>query len=245
MNIEGKSVLVTGASSGIGRATALMLARKGAANVVIVDRNAAGLEDVGAAIRGAGANAILKAADLTQVGEVTRVFEEADDETGGLDIVHNNAGIMSGPPEFPDMPIPNMVAVIQLNLIAMMVGTHVAVGRMRRRGAAGVIVNTSSTAAFGAMAPDPAYSTSKIGIVNFTQACKTLKDRFNIRVMAVCPGIVDTAIVPREAAWLKPALDRIKMLQPDDIARAVCDIVADDSQSGEYVIVQNDEPVTA
>jgi NAD(P)-dependent dehydrogenase (short-subunit alcohol dehydrogenase family) len=138
-----------------------------------------------------------------------------------------------------------LIGTIQLNLIAMMAGTHLAVNQMRKRGAKGVIVNTSSTAAFGAMGPDPAYSTSKIGVVNFTQACKGLDERFGVRVMAVCPGIVDTAIVPREAEWLKPVLASIKMLQPEDIAKAVCDIILDDSKTGEYVIVQREQTAEA
>jgi len=193
-------------------------------------------------VRGAGAAQVVPlAADLTKVDEVIRAFSEAERETGGLDIVHNNAGIMSGPPDFPDMPISKMVAAIQLNLIAMMVGTHLAVGYLRRRGARGVIVNTASTAAFGAMGPDPAYSASKIGIVNFTQACKGLNERFGIRVMAICPGIVDTPIVNHDAEWLKPALARIKMLHPDDVARAVCDVISNDTQAGEYVIVQHED----
>lgn len=238
MNIDGKSALVTGAGGGIGRATALMLAKRGAANVVIVDVNAKGLAHVAEEVRAAGAVAIVKAADLTKLEEVKRVFAEADAETGGLDIVHNNAGKMSGPPDFPDMDAEALISTIDLNLSAMLAGTHIAVNQMRRRGTQGVIVNTASTAAFGAMGPDPAYSASKAAVVNFTQACKGLQERFGVRVMAVCPGIVDTAIVPREAEWLKPVLSQIKMMQPDDIAKAVCDIILDDSQAGEYVTVQ-------
>jgi short-subunit dehydrogenase len=115
---------------------------------------------------------------------------------------------------------------------------------MRRRGRGGLILNTASTAAFGPLPPDPVYSATKAALVNFTQACKPLAERFGIRVMAVCPGITDTNIVPHEAEWLKPALSAVKMFTPEQVAAVVGDIINDDSQSGEYVALHN-EPVDA
>ena len=245
MDIKGKTAIVTGASAGIGRATALMLAKRGAAKIVVVDIDRAGLQSLEEEIRRAGATPIAKVADLSRTDEVIRLFEEADRETGGLDIVHNNAGIMTGPPDFPDTVMSKMIAVIQINLLAMMVGTRTAVEQMRRRKAPGVIVNTSSVAAFSTMPADPAYSASKHGILAFSQSCKPLHERFGIRVMAICPGITDTAIVPKDAPWLQPALQRVRILQPDDIAGEVCRIVEDDTLSGEYVVVQNQEAAPA
>ena len=148
---------------------------------------------------------------------------------------------MTGEPDFPDTLMEKMIAVIQINLIAMMVGTRKAIELMRARGAPGVIVNTASVAAFGPMPADPAYSTSKAGILNFTQSCKPLAERFNIRVTAVCPGVTDTAIVPHDAEWLKPALANIKaMLKPSDIAAAVKQCIEDDTLAGDYITVQNE-----
>jgi NAD(P)-dependent dehydrogenase (short-subunit alcohol dehydrogenase family) len=239
MDVKGKNAIVTGASAGIGRAVAVMLARHGARTVVVVDIDARGLASVSEEIRAAGSTPIAKAADLSKPDEVIRVFEEADRETGGLDIVHNNAGIMTGSPDFPDTVMGKMIAVIQINLIAMMVGTRIAIDQMRRRGAPGVIINTASVAAFGVMPADPAYSASKHGILAFSQSCKPLHETFNIRVMAICPGIVDTAIVPKDAEWLQPALRAVKILQPDDIADAVLGIVEDDTLSGDQVTIQN------
>lgn len=132
-----------------------------------------------------------------------------------------------------------MIAVIQINLIAMMVGTRIAIEQMRRRGAPGVIINTSSIAAFSTMPADPAYSASKHGILAFSRSCKPLHAAHGIRVMAICPGVVDTAIVPKDAEWLAPVLASLKMLAPEDIARAVLDIVADDTLAGDQVTVSN------
>jgi len=240
MDVRGKNVLVTGASSGIGRAVAIMLAREGAGRIVIVDIDPTGLDAVGAEVAAVGGNPIGKVADLSRPDEVIRVFEEAHRETGGLDVVHNNAGIMTGLPDFPDTVMEKMIAVIQINLIAMMVGTRIAVDQMRGRGAPGVIINTSSIAAFSAMPADPAYSASKHGILAFGRSCKPLHERFNIRVMTICPGIVDTAIVPKEAEWLAPALAAVKMLQPEDIARTVLEIIADDTLAGDQITISNE-----
>jgi len=245
MNIKGKNAIVTGSSAGIGRATALMFAERGAATIVIADIDRTGLETLAGEIRAAGAQAIVKVADLSKVDEAIRFYEEADRESGGLDIIHNNAGIMTGLPDFPDTVMSKMVAVIQINLIAMMIGTRLGVEQMRRRGAPGVIINTSSVAAFSIMPADPAYSASKHGILAFTQSCKPLHEQYGVRVMAICPGITDTAIVPKDADWLQPALKRVKILTPEDIAREVCRIVEDDSLAGDYVKVENEAAVAA
>lgn len=240
MDIADKNTLVTGAGQGIGEASALMLADSGATKVVIADINEENLNRVAETIRSKGSEAIVKVCDVSVMDNVIRLFEEAEVETGGLDIVHNNAGIMTGTPDFPDTIMAKMIAVIQVNLLAMMVGTRMAVELMRARSAPGVIINTASVAAFGPMPADPAYSSSKAGIVNFTQSCAPLAENFNIRVMAVCPGMVDTAIVPHEAEWLQPALAASKLLQPEDIADAVKNIIEDDSLAGDQVTVAND-----
>lgn len=239
MDIKGKKVLVTGAGAGIGRAVAIMFADRGADTVVVVDINPANLASTAEAVRAAGGKAITMTADLSKPEEVIAMFEAADRATGGLDIVHNNAGIMTGEPDFPDTVMEKMIAVIQINLIAMMVGTRITIEQMRRRGAPGVIINTSSIAAFSTMPADPAYSASKHGILAFSQSCKPLHEAYNIRVMAICPGVVDTAIVPKDAEWLQPVLKTLKILHPDDIARAVMDIVADDSLAGDQVTISN------
>ena len=243
MDVKGKNVIVTGANSGIGRAVALMLAREGAGKIVLVDIDQKGLALVNDEVAAVGATPVPRIADLSRPREVIQVFEEADRETGGLDIVHNNAGVMAGLPDFPDTRVEKMIAVIEINLIAMMVGTRMAIEHMRRRDRAGVIINTASIAAFSTMPADPAYSASKHGILAFSRSCKPLHERFNIRVMTICPGIVDTAIVPKDAAWLAPALAAVKLLQPDTIARAVLDIIADDTLAGDQITIAN-EPST-
>ncbi len=240
MDIKGKNTIVTGAGQGIGRASALMMAKAGARNIVVSDINAGNLLSLSAEIEALGSHAITMVADVSKPEQVIRLFDDAEAETGGLDIVHNNAGIMAGSPDFPDTIMEKMILVIQVNLIAMMVGTKHAVDKMRARGATGVIVNTASIAAFNPMPADPAYAASKIGILRFTESCAPLFEQFGIRVMAICPGVVDTAIVPHDAAWLQPVLKTIKMLQPADIANGVKAIIEDDSLTGTQITVSNE-----
>jgi 3-oxoacyl-[acyl-carrier protein] reductase len=159
---------------------------------------------------------------------------------GGLDIVHNNAGVMSGPPDFPDTSIDKMIAAIEINLAAPIIATRVCVELMRRRERGGVIISTSSTAAFGPLPPDPVYAATKAALVNFTQSCKPLFERFGIRVIAVCPGITDTPIVQREAEWLQPALNVLKFLRPEDVAAVVANMIADETNAGEYAALNNE-----
>lgn len=240
MDISGKKALVTGAGDGIGHATALMLAENGAASLVLVDINPDNLTKVQAEVEALGCSVSTKVADLRCSDTVLSLYEEIFAETGVLDIVHNNAGIMAGEPFFPDQDVNRMIDVINLNLMAMMIGSKVAIDKMRAAGQPGVIINTASVAAFNPMPADPAYATSKVGILRFVESCQPLHESDNIRVMAVCPGIVDTAIVPHDAEWLQPALQAVNILKPADIAAAVKQIIEDESLSGDQITVQNE-----
>lgn len=242
MKIRGANALVTGAGSGIGRASAIALARAGARSIVLADQNSLTLTETADAVKTAGSAALSNCIDLRDPSAIERLFADAERETGGLSIVHNNAGVMSGPPDFPDTHGVRIVSAVQVNLIAVILGTRFAIEHLRRRKAAGVIVNTASTAAFGPLPPDPVYSATKAAIVNFSASCAPLKERFNIRVVAICPGIVDTPIVQRNAEWLKPVLRTVKEHRPDEIGREVCKIIMNDAQM-EPVILPNEQTV--
>jgi 3-oxoacyl-[acyl-carrier protein] reductase len=239
MEIYGKSALVSGAASGIGRATARALVLRGVRRIVIADIDGEKLVSLADEIRKLGAEAVTKRIDLRDVEAVKNLYCESDARMEGLDIVYNNAGVMSGPPDFPDSDVDKMIAAIQINLIAMIVGTRLTIGHLRRRGRAGVIVNASSMAAFSHLPHDPAYTASKHGILAFCQSCKPLKEQFGIRVIAICPGITDTAIVQRDAEWLKPALSMIRILTAEEVANEVCRIVEDDHLAGDHVMLEN------
>jgi NAD(P)-dependent dehydrogenase (short-subunit alcohol dehydrogenase family) len=158
---------------------------------------------------------------------------------GGLDVLVNNAGIMSGAVDFPGTSLEAMNRVIDVNLVAMMIGTRLGIELMHQRGNLGIVLNTASVAAFNPMPADPAYAASKAAIVNFTQSCAPIAASHGVRVMAICPGVTDTAIVPHDAEWLKPALARVEFLTPDEIVAVMLEVIGDETLFGDYVRVDN------
>ncbi len=239
MNPEGKAALVTGGSSGIGRATAIALAEAGA-SVVIADVDAEGGAETVSLIERGGGKAAFVESDVTKREDLERMVAFAEETFGGLDILHNNAGIGLPPPRFPDIPPARWEKLLAVNLWAVIAGTQAAVPAMRRRGG-GVIVNTASIAGVTQYLPDPIYAATKHGVVGLTRALAFLKDEANIRVNCVCPGVVDTPMLTRLTGELTPEqraqrdaiVKAMPLLQPREVAEAVLELVRDDSLAGE------------
>jgi NAD(P)-dependent dehydrogenase (short-subunit alcohol dehydrogenase family) len=244
MEIAGKVALVTGAGTGIGRATALRLAALGA-TVVCVDISS-DAENTVVAIETVGGRAAAYRADVSNPDDVAGMVAFAETAYGGLDICFNNAGVIGGEPIWPESPLHRIARVVSVNLGGVAMGTEEAIRAMRRRGG-GVIINTASTAALRAMPTDPVYSATKVGVVRIVESCVGFADE-GIRVNAVLPSVVETDMTmkhtgdgTRPAAWLASALAAVKMLQPDDIASVVIDLIVDDSAVGECRVVPNPE----
>jgi NAD(P)-dependent dehydrogenase (short-subunit alcohol dehydrogenase family) len=243
LNISGRTVLISGAAAGIGRATAVALARKGAARIVLVDIDRPGLEQTARLVGGAGAKGVVQVVDVTDGPALQTLFEGAFAE-GGIDIVFNNAGILSGPPAFPDTPLARIRQVVAINFTAVIEATWHAIRLMKAAGKGGVIINTSSTGGLNPYLSDAPYAATKAGVLMYSRSCGPLKESDGIRVNAVCPGVTNTPILAktggdRVAEWLEPLLQQIEILQPEDIAAAVIGLIEDDDVSGEYVVVQN------
>ena len=242
MEISGKIALVTGGSSGIGRATALALAAAGA-RVAVADVDRAGGQETVAAIAAAGGEALFISADVSTAKGTEAMFAAVAAAYGGVDIVHNNAGIMTGDtPGWPDVGLEKISQVLNVNAVGVMLGTAAGIRALRPRGG-GVIINTASVAALGPLPNDPMYAASKAAVVNFTQSCAGLAESENIRVNAVLPAMVDTPIIGKTgdgttpAAWLAPALAATTMLRPEEIADAVLGLIRDDSKAGAAEVV--------
>ena len=108
--------------------------------------------------------------DVSTLSGTSALFEEAEAAFGGLDIVHNNAAIMSGAPPWPEIAPETIARVIATNAGGVLIGTRRAIDALRRRNG-GVIINTASTAGLGTLPFDPIYSATKAAVINFTQSC--------------------------------------------------------------------------
>lgn len=244
MDPRGKVAVVTGAASGIGRASASALASAGAV-VLVADVDEPGGAETVSAIAEAGGTAAFHRTDVRLLDDIEDMFRRAAEEFGGIDIVHNNAGIVGGNPPWPDTPIQRVQDMLAINLGGVVLGTRVAVEHLRRRGG-GVIVNTSSIASLSPMPDDAVYAATKAGVTMFTKSCGDLAARDGIRVNAVLPGLVDTPIINKTgdgtqpAEWLRSALAMAEALSPDDIAAVVLELVRDDDLAGETRVVMNE-----
>jgi NAD(P)-dependent dehydrogenase (short-subunit alcohol dehydrogenase family) len=244
MEIAGKAAVITGGASGIGRATAERLANEGAMVVIADLDEALGAETV-KALEGKGARAVFVRADVTNEADSARMLQTAVDRFGRLDILYNNAGIGLGRPNFQSVDAARWKRVIEIDLIGVILGCHLAAPIMEKSGG-GAIVNTASMAGLYPFKEDPVYGAAKAGVVNLTYSLAPWAARLNIRVNCVCPGVVDTPLVRKaEAAALKagrPTGVPKTILPPSAIADAVVSLIRDDSLAGRALEVRPSGP---
>ena len=243
MQLAGKVALVTGAGAGIGRASAEAFAAVGA-SVVVVDLDEAAAIVTVDQIRAAAGTAVAVQADVSLAADIRRMFDEATRIFGGVDIVHNNAGLISGEPLWPDGSLERVAAVIAVNLGGVAMGTQQGIIELRKRGG-GAIINSASVAALGPLPSDPVYSATKAGVVRIVESCVGFAAE-GIRVNAVLPGMVDTDMTmkhtgdgTRPAAWLEPVLASTRLLSAAEIAAVVLELVCDDTAVGECRVIRN------
>jgi len=184
-----RTVLITGASSGIGRETALAFAAAGA-NLVLVARRTQLLAKLAAECRKLGATAMVAAADVTSREKVAAAFRKAAKRFGGVDVVINNAGILI-PAKVADLRTADLQRMLDVNLIGALHVMQEAVTVMRKQGR-GHIVNVSSLAGRRGFTPLGGYCATKFGLVGLTEALRTELVGERIHVSLVMPGVVDT-----------------------------------------------------
>jgi meso-butanediol dehydrogenase/(S,S)-butanediol dehydrogenase/diacetyl reductase len=194
--LDGRSALVTGAASGIGRSIVLALASAGA-RVFVTDLDA---KAAAAVADEAGRGAHSGALDVTNAGETDMAFEEAWSRFGGLDIVCANAGI-STMNWVADLTEAEWDANMNVNAKGVFLTNRAAVRRWLAAKSPGVIVNTASLAAKIGAPLLAHYSASKFAVLGFTQALAREVSKHSIRVNCVCPGFVRTSMQEREIAW--------------------------------------------
>ncbi|MGH7373497.1 MAG: SDR family NAD(P)-dependent oxidoreductase [Candidatus Rokuibacteriota bacterium] len=249
MDIAGAVALVTGGGSGIGRATALRLARDGAA-VAVADIDEHGARETVRLVDGHAGRALPIQADVTDENDVRRMIGRARERFGRLDILVNNAGVVEAVTTqrlaFPELEAARWTRMLEINLRGVLLGTQHAIAAMREAGG-GVIINVSSMAGVGlGPHPAPVYAASKAAVIRFSAALGPLGRRLNIRINCICPDWVDTPMVQRARAEMSPqewhAIAPPAMTQPDEIAEAVVRIIGDDSLAGRVMLCVGPKP---
>jgi short-subunit dehydrogenase/pimeloyl-ACP methyl ester carboxylesterase len=191
--VRGKLALVTGAGAGIGRATAVELARNGAHKVVIVDRDQAAANESADLVRAACAEAAVYQADVTDEAAVNDLATQVRKDHGVVDILVNNAGIgMAG--RFLETTPEHWDAIMAVNVRGVIAGSRAFGAQMVERGEGGTIINMASAAAFLPSKSMVAYSTTKAAVLGFSEALRADFADEGIAVTAVCPGFVNTNI---------------------------------------------------
>ncbi len=190
--LKGKAAIVTGAASGIGRASALAYAREGA-RVLIADRAEEGLNQTLEAIQKAGHAAEALAMDAGSEADVQKLIDLAIKTFGRLDVVYANAGVSGGLTSLLDITVENFNEILRINLIGPFLAIKYAAPHMIRQGG-GSIICTASVAALRANAGGVAYSASKAGVIALAQTSANALIGTGVRVNAICPGLIETGM---------------------------------------------------
>jgi NAD(P)-dependent dehydrogenase (short-subunit alcohol dehydrogenase family) len=241
MRLRDKVCVVTGSGSGIGRATAIEMAREGA-KVVVSDVNDDNGAETVEAITDAGGEAVYAHADVTSGEDVTALMQAAVDAFGRLDVLHNNAGVhetdFTTETAVDTLPEEVWDRVFAINLKAVWTCTRAAVPHMRAVGG-GAIVNAGSTASYLGYPMSPAYTSTKSAILGLTRCMAVDFAKDSIRVNCYCPAAVDTPMVSKywEAAEDPDSIKSMlvgshlvkRLGRPEEVAKLVCFLASDDA----------------
>jgi NAD(P)-dependent dehydrogenase (short-subunit alcohol dehydrogenase family) len=230
---EGKSVIVTGAGSGIGRATALAFAAEGA-RLTLSDITASSGQETVAAAQKLGAEAEFIQGDVSRSADCAAMVDRAVKRFGRLDVAFNNAGINIGAAPIAEIDEAEWHRIVAINLTGVFLCMKHEIAAMKRTGG-GAIINTASVGGLIGTAGVTAYCATKHGVVGLTKSAALDHIRDGIRINAVCPGGTRTAML---AEWFKdPEVERTalagtpigRMADPAEIARAVLFLASDDA----------------
>jgi NAD(P)-dependent dehydrogenase (short-subunit alcohol dehydrogenase family) len=244
MRLSGKVAVVTGGGSGIGRASAIRLAREGA-RVVVADINQSTGEQTAEHIRANGGEALFVHTDVASYESVESLVKQTVDAFGGLDIMFNNAGVENPPLSVVDMPVEEYHRTVAVNQHGVFYGIKAAAAVMKERG--GVIINTASVYGFIADRRQFPYHASKGAVVMMTKSAALDLAKYNIRVVAIAPGLIDTGIVsqwkedPRVWEIVERAQMRRRAGTPEEVAAVVAFLASDDASfiNGSVIFVDD------
>ena len=232
--LEGKVAIVTGAASGIGRASALLFAEEGA-RVVVADWDEAKGEQVAREVEGKGGEAKFVKVDVSRAEDVQVMVNAAVESYGRLDVLFNNAGVEGEQAPTADCTLENFDRVIAINLRGVFLGMKYGIAAMLKTGG-GSIINNASVAGLVGFMGIPAYCASKGGVIQLTKAAALEYAKEHVRVNAICPGVIWTPMVERLVASseeLRKTLESLEPIgrfgQPEEVARLALFLASEDS----------------
>ena len=244
--LEGKRAIVTGAGSGIGRASSRRFAQEGA-SVFIADWSEEGLEQTRKLIEADGGKVFAKRMDAGKESDVTALVDEAVSKLGGLDVVYANAGISGGSHLISETSVEHFQEILRVNLIGPFLAIKYTSPHLIKQGK-GSIICTASVAGLRYGAGPVAYSASKAGVINLVSIAANQLRGTGVRVNAICPGLIETGMTKpifdyaraanktHKVGQLNPLL---RAGQPEEIAAAALFLASDEASyvNGQFLAV--------
>jgi NAD(P)-dependent dehydrogenase (short-subunit alcohol dehydrogenase family) len=246
MRLTGKVAIITGGASGIGRATVQKFAREGA-SVLVADINLAAATEFVAELEAGGFAGRFAAAqvDVSDYAQMQAMVQTAVDTLGPLDMIFNNAGIAGGKPLLQHDPAVDYAPMIRVDQDGVYYGILAAARQFVKQGTRGVIVNTSSIYGEQAAELSFTYSAAKAAVISFTRSAAYELADHGIRVVAITPGRVGTAIINQFSDELKAVFAseqlRNTMTNPEEIADVVAFLASDESNAINGTVVHVDD----
>lgn len=234
--LKGKNAIITGAGSGIGRAAAILFAREGA-NLVLADINESNLQQVEKELKGIGGHVVIRKTDVSSEEEIKALIHLGLETFTHIDILVNNAGISGGLDVLEEQKQDEWQRIYEINVLGPVYATKHIIAHMKER-RQGSIINIASIAGIMSGAGGNAYSASKAALINFTKTSACEVGAFNVRINAICPGLIETAMTQPFFDWARSAgkesqvgkyCELKRAAHPEEVAWAIVFLASDEA----------------